>query len=114
MRVQYNQGNYMEVGREEVPKPNVQDIGVLAFTRFRSRFYLFKAERFNIGKCFSNVGDTLDSSANNLPSVLHNLQANPSRFGRYNAKVREILPNIKQVSIRPSVNSEVEILIWLP
>lgn len=88
-----------------------EDVRIPLAQFLRSRIYRFRAERFNVGQC--PFGDTavLASDASNLPQVLTSLNSNPNRFDRLNATVSGILPQVRQVSVRP-MGTDVEILIW--
>jgi hypothetical protein len=89
-----------------------QDIRVLLAQKLRERIYRFKAERFNLGESPSQGSPQLVPDARNLPSVLLLLQANRDRFNQLNELIRLVLPQIKQVSVRPLANNNAEILVW--
>ena len=78
----------------------------------RSRIYAFRAERLRIGKSASGAASLLQNDASNLPEVISNLQANPTRFHKFTAYVREIFPHIHNVSAVPKENHSVEIVVW--
>ena len=78
----------------------------------RARIYRFSAERFNVGRSQFGNNPILASNAQNLPEVLDTLQANPARFSQLNQMVHEILPQVRQVSVRPVVNQQVEVIVW--
>jgi ABC-type cobalamin/Fe3+-siderophores transport system ATPase subunit len=79
----------------------------------RSRFYMFRAERMNIGIGAFGRNSSLSPNASNLPEVLMVLQStNKYRFDRFNEHVRTIFPHITQISIAPRDNNRLEILIW--
>jgi predicted ATPase len=88
-----------------------QDVRIPLAQYLSNRIYRFKAERFNVGQCA--FGDTaiLAPDASNLPQVLNTLDSNPVRFHRLNSTVTQILPQVRQVSVRP-IGPEVQILIW--
>jgi ABC-type molybdenum transport system ATPase subunit/photorepair protein PhrA len=88
-----------------------QEIGMHVAPRLQLRIYRFTAERFNTGKCKYGPGTVLNKDASNLPEVLNALQANTARFRLFNEFVRQVLPQVQHVSIRPLPN-ELEILIW--
>ena len=77
-----------------------------------SRIYRFSAERFNVGQCPFGSSRVLAPNAQNLPEVLDTLTANPRRFAALNARVQEILPQVKQVSVRTLVNNQVQVIVW--
>jgi predicted ATPase len=76
-----------------------------------NRIYRFRAERFNVGQSAFGATATLAPDASNLPQVLNTLGSNPARFDRLNSTLTQILPQVRQVSVRP-IGSEVQILIW--
>lgn len=90
------------------------DIGNQLFPALRSRIYVFRAERFNMGEYGIGNSPVLLPNAANLPAVLNILQSNRVRFERFNKTVRSILPQVPWVSVRPTAgNSEIlEILVW--
>lgn len=77
-----------------------------------SRIYRFRAERFNVGKCPFGSSSVLAPDARNLPEVLMTLAANPQRLRHLNKLVREVLPQVRQVSVRPLGGNEVQIIVW--
>jgi len=77
----------------------------------RTRIYRFRAERFNLGQFAFGDGSVLAPDASNLPQVLNTLNSNPARFDRLSAKTTEILPQVRQISVRPK-GGQVEVLIW--
>ncbi len=57
--------------------------------------------------------EILASDAANLPEALNTLQSNYIQFNRFNAVVREILPDVRRVAVRPHrQNAALEVLIW--
>jgi hypothetical protein len=78
------------------------------------RIYAFRAERFNVG--VSGVGNNpiLHPSAANLPEVLNILKGNPAKFQELNDRLREVLPQIRAISLVPHRHNanQVEILVW--
>jgi len=86
------------------------DIG----TRLLSRIYAFNAERLNVGRSAFGTNSTLSTNASNLPEVLNILQSDKYRYARYVSLVKEIFPQVYDVSIRPSKEQDrtVEIVIW--
>jgi predicted ATPase len=86
--------------------------GMAIAHRLRSRIYRFLAERFAIGESPFGNNPTLATNAANLPEVLNVLDGNTARFQRLNALMREVLPQIKHISVRPVTNNRVQILVW--
>src|SRR5262249_27230984 len=56
--------------------PLEEEIGARVGEVFRSRVYVFKAERMNVGECNYGNSDVLLPNAQNLPEVLNVLQSN--------------------------------------
>jgi hypothetical protein len=54
----------------------------------------------------------LASNARNLPEVLNVLQANTAKFQLFNDLVREILPQIRHVSVRAIAGGQVQVITW--
>ena len=77
----------------------------------RERIYTFRAERFKVGQSSFGVKTLLSPDANNLPEVLNNLQGFRTRFEYYNGLIRQIFPQIKEVSVRPISEKEVKIFV---
>ncbi|HET6385618.1 MAG TPA: AAA family ATPase [Armatimonadota bacterium] len=91
------------------------EVGTIIGAELRGQVYLFRAERFNMGACAVGASDVLKPNCGNLPEVLGKLQGNPGRFARFTAAVRQVLPQIKLVSVRTVRTSEEplhEILVW--
>lgn len=66
-----------------------------------SRFYGFRAERMNIGRCRISETPDLIPDASNLPSVLLQLPRKHLAHQQYQEFVREIFPSIFWVGARP-------------
>jgi hypothetical protein len=88
------------------------DIGEGIAGIFISRIYRFSAERFGLGDSDGGTNRILASNASNLPEVLHLLQPNPVLYEKYVSLVREILPQVKWVSIDQIGNNRLRINIW--
>lgn len=89
------------------------EVGVKLAPQFRSRIYLFLAERYNVGECSFGSNPQLKPDAANLPEVLNILQGNQSKFRSFNRLMNEILPDIRQVSVHPlGSNNDLQVLIW--
>ncbi len=83
---------------------------------FNIRVFQFKAERMNIAESSISSDPNLLPDASNLPTVLNYLYStNPNRFSRFIDLVREIFPQIQQITIPPIPNnqSRVRIMLWL-
>ena len=78
----------------------------------RERIYAFRAERMNVGEAPIGTDPALAPNAANLAQVLHLLHAsNPARFRRFQSYVRNIFPQIRQITV-PPVGSTARILLW--
>jgi ABC-type cobalamin/Fe3+-siderophores transport system ATPase subunit len=88
------------------------DVRALLASQLRLRIYRFRAERFNVGQSPFGNNPTMSPNASNLPEVLNVLNANRPRFDELNREAGQILPQVRQVSVRPSGGNNVEILIW--
>lgn len=88
------------------------DVGYFVGTRAAASFYLFKAERFNVGRCNFGDREILLPDASNLPEVLNNLQGNPDRFELFNTLLKRVLPQVRRVSVLPVGQQQVEIRVW--
>jgi len=82
------------------------------FPRARQMIFLFSAERMNVGIAPFGTSLSLLPNAVNLPEVLNSLQGQHIRFRRYVETVSAILPQVRDISIRPISENRVEILIW--
>jgi predicted ATPase len=90
------------------------DIGRQLFPALRSRIYVFRAERLNVGEHPIGNSPLLSPNAANLPAALNLLQSNRVRFERFNKIVRSILPQVPWISVRPTASNQqvLEILVW--
>lgn len=90
------------------------EIGAKLGPIFEKHIYKFSAERFRIGRGGFGTNPELTPDASNLPEVLSTLQPNIARFEDFNRLVREILPQIRQVSVRglPQSSNTLEVLLW--
>ena len=77
--------------------------------------YTFKAERLNVATSPYGNKAILSPNAENLPEVLNLLQKNPVRFERLCSYVKDIFPNITNISLSPPAEKPnlIEIGIWL-
>lgn len=76
---------------------------------FLNSAYLFRAERFNLAICNVGTNTELAPNAENLAEVLNILQPKKNQFSLYCALVREVLPVVTDVSVRPLANGRVGI-----
>lgn len=89
------------------------EIGQQLVPSFQQRVYMFRAERLNVGQCPIGNASQLLADAANLPSVLNILQNNVARFSEFNRTVRSVLPQVPQISVRPTGNPQtIEIRVW--
>jgi AAA15 family ATPase/GTPase len=76
------------------------------------KIYNFQAERVPLGQHNISSNMILESDAQNLAQVIDNLQGNPGKFDRYNQLIKQILPQVKRISVRKPQDDRVEIIIW--
>jgi len=76
-----------------------------------TRIYRFTAERFNVGRIQFGSSATLASDARNLPEAVNTLNEDPERLRKLNELLHEVLPQVRQISIRP-IGTEVQIIVW--
>jgi predicted ATPase len=88
------------------------DVRVGLAMLLRQRIYRFWAERFIVGQSAFGTNPKLSPNASNLPEVLNVLDGNTARFQRLNSLMREVLPQVKHISVRPISGTEVQILVW--
>jgi hypothetical protein len=88
------------------------DIGVALAPSFQDRIYRFSAERVGLGTYNFGTASRLLPNASNLAQVLDVLQSNTPKFRYFNELVREVLPQVYQVSVAPKENNLVEIRVW--
>ncbi|MBL0000004.1 MAG: hypothetical protein IPO97_02825 [Sphingomonadales bacterium] len=82
-------------GNEE----NLLDITTQALER---RIFVFDAERLNIDASQPAQGQTLNANAGNLPTLLHELQANPNLWDQFTRHVQDVFPQITAVTTPPA------------
>lgn len=101
-------------GTNAGPRSPNDDFGLTLAQILMSSVHKFDAERLTIGECPAGTNAELSSTASNLAEVLSNLQSNPYRFNEYCELVREVLPTIQAISVRPPQGKQnyVEILVW--
>jgi predicted ATPase len=96
------------------PQTTGEDVRHSLANVLRQRIYKFRAERFSMGESPFGKNRLLATDGSNLPEVLGILQSNPYRFEELNKLVRQVLPQVQQVSVRPFENdaSKVQIIVW--
>lgn len=105
-------GGHVVRGGLQAPASDSRDASIRLANQLRARIYRFSAERFSVGQCSFGNNRVLAPNAQNLPEVLDVLQANPTRFLQLNELLREILPQIQQVSVQPLPNDQVQVIVW--
>jgi len=90
----------------------VSDMGLQLAETFQRHVYRFSAERLKVGRSAHGAYPVLQQDASNLPQVLNLLQHNPSRFRDLNKRLNVILPQVRQISVRPIDQMQVEIVVW--
>jgi predicted ATPase len=105
-------GNVASAGQQYTRVPLNTRLSNRLATSFRERLYVFRAERLNLAEATISPQPTLESNASNLAGVLNFLQnSNPSRFQRFESFVRDIFPQIRQVTV-PPIGAPARILLW--
>lgn len=74
----------------------------IATHALQSRIFVFDAERLNIDASNPASGQTLNSNAGNLPTLLHEMQANPYLWDQFIRHVRDVFPQITTVTTPPA------------
>ena len=77
--------------------------------------YVFRAERFGLGRSPISERPPLQTNARNLATCLLELQGrNTSRFNRFVSLIQEIFPSVRGISVAQAHNdvSQIEILVW--
>ena len=77
--------------------------------------YVFRAERFGLGRSSVSERPPLQTNARNLATCLLDLQGrNISRFNRFVSLVQEIFPSVRGISVAQAHNNpnENEIIVW--
>lgn len=97
----------------EVSVQQHQQVDYALINVVKSWVYTFRAERFNVGVSRAGQSSDLAPNAANLPEVLAVLQGrNPTRFKRLTSLLSVVFPAIKDISVRPVGNDQVEIVTW--
>lgn len=91
--------------------PDLPGIAVQLAPMLRARIYRFLAERLKVGRYQYGDSSLLNPDASNLPEVLNALQSNHARFRQFVNLVREVLPQVKDISVVARGGSN-EIFIW--
>ncbi len=111
MKINPYDGTYEATGR--TTDADQADVGVYLASEFAKRVYSFKAERFALGSYERGLREALLPDARNLANVLDHLQDNPSQIREYTEAVRQVLPQIKQIAVRPDKDPKIrKIVIW--
>lgn len=99
-------------GTATIGRQQLLELAPVVGPALMAKVFCFDAERYNIGRHPVGQNSSLNPNASNLPEALSVLNANPVRFRKYNELVRHVLPQVRQISVRPAPNSHVEILVW--
>jgi hypothetical protein len=105
---------FLKYSKQTVPSYQQSDthgIAAQIAPMLRARIYRFLAERLKVGQYRYGDSSLLNPDASNLPEVLNALQSNHARFGQFVNLVREILPQVKDISIVARGGSN-EIFVW--
>jgi len=75
--------------------------------------FVFDAERLNIDISSPAHGQRLHSNASNLPTLLHEMQANPDLWNRFTHHVKEVFPQITAITTPPAQDAPNQLTICL-
>jgi predicted ATPase len=93
-------------GQEE----NLPQIATEGLTR---QIFVFDAERLNIDASGPQAGQTLNANASNLPTLLHEMQANPHLWAQFIQHVGEVFPQITSITTPPvEGGGQISISVW--
>lgn len=93
-------------GQEE----NLPQIATEGLTR---QIFVFDAERLNIDTSGPQAGQMLNANASNLPTLLHEMQANPYLWAQFIQHVGEVFPQITSITTPPVEGSgQISIGVW--
>ncbi len=77
------------------------------------QIFVFDAERLNIDASGPMSGQTLHANAGNLPTLLHEMQANPDLWAQFIRHVGEVFPQITSITTPPVENGgQISISVW--
>jgi predicted ATPase len=81
------------------------DFGLKVAEILKGRVYSFRAERQAARSVKTGLNTRLKPDASNLAEVLENLQGqNPGKFRMLNGYLRDIFPQVHEISVRPDLN----------
>ncbi|MGD1804663.1 ATP-dependent nuclease [Dapis sp. BLCC M126] len=110
------------LNKASIKYSTLRSFSQIIFDEFKNKVYRFDSERFHIGSCPSGNSLILNSSANNLAEVIHQIQLPGQRkiYEKFKKYLNILFPEIKQVSAhlinkRSPVNKDyLEVLVWSP
>jgi AAA15 family ATPase/GTPase len=82
------------------------------FQKYRNIIYKFDAQRVNSGTSQVGTSRILKPDTSNLAEVLSILQANRTRFEKFNKYVSTVIPSIKWINVSQCDGLHVEIKVW--
>jgi predicted ATPase len=92
---------------------NQENLAEIAERGLANQSFVFDAERLNIDMSQPAGGQTLTPNASNLPTMLHEMQANPVLWERFKQHINEIFPSITSITTPPPANAgHVTICVW--
>lgn len=101
-----------EVGKVQIVEGAAASIADIAMRAYESMFYAFNAERMNIAHSPISTSSPLRPDASNLPTELLFLPSHRVMSARYQSLVREVLPDIKDISVIKRDAQNAEIRVW--
>ncbi len=80
---------------------------------WQANMFFFVAERMAIGESSVGYHPKLGRNAANLPNILNQLQGlRPAVFDRLIDHLRDIFPSLGNLSVAPTSNNTLEVLVW--
>ncbi|QIA23643.1 AAA family ATPase [Mesorhizobium sp. AA22] len=75
--------------------------------------FMFDAQRFGLGRSSFGYPERLNSRADNLAAVLNRIQGERATlFAKLVDHIREIFSTIRNLSVRPTQQGDMEVLVW--
>jgi predicted ATPase len=81
---------------------NDENLANIATNGLKRKIFVFDAERLNIDISSPASGQMLSPNAANLPTLLHEMQANPHLWQKFNNHVKDVFPQITAVTTPPA------------
>jgi predicted ATPase len=90
-----------------------ENLPLIATESLTRQIFVFDAERLNIDVSGPQAGQTLNTNASNLPTLLHEMQANPHLWAQFINHVGEVFPQITSITTPPvEGGGQISISVW--